>query len=241
MPLSFQGLSKRENEVAELLIEGKINKEIGDVLGISERTVKGHRALIFKKLGIKSVVELARLVDKFGSPFAYPMKWRTDAAGACVWVSDELIEFLGRTKQDGDDWDDAIHPKNSRKAIEEAWQKAWYSKSNFSFAHQVKRADGEYRWVLDIGVASFNDSGEYVGHRGVMIEIDKYMGYWAQLISQDRATTWGDAVKLILAFLGFGLLTFASDRYQSSVKTSGERPLQGNLTDYYLPEDYSYI
>jgi hypothetical protein len=177
------------------------------------RTVKGHRTLIFKKLGIKSVVELARLVDKSGSPFTYPMKWRTNATGSCVWVSDELIEYLGRTKQDGNDWDDAAHPKNSRRAIEEAWQKAWHSKSNFSFAHQVKRADGKYRWVLDIGVASFNDSGEYLGHRGVMIEIDKYMAYWAKLISQDKLVSWGYvATKLLLVFLTLGFLLFASDR-----------------------------
>jgi DNA-binding NarL/FixJ family response regulator len=41
-----------------LLVAGKVNKEIAEVLNISVRTVETHRATIMRKLGINSIVEL---------------------------------------------------------------------------------------------------------------------------------------------------------------------------------------
>jgi len=51
-------LTDREREIVQLLVAGKVNKEIAGVLKISVRTVETHRATIMKKLGINSVVEL---------------------------------------------------------------------------------------------------------------------------------------------------------------------------------------
>jgi len=51
-------LTDRESEIVRLLVAGKVNKEIADLLNISVRTVETHRAAIMKKLGINSVVEL---------------------------------------------------------------------------------------------------------------------------------------------------------------------------------------
>jgi len=62
----FAGLSERELEVLEYVVQGKMNKEIAAALGINERTVKLHRTHITRKLRVQSVVELARLVDEAG-------------------------------------------------------------------------------------------------------------------------------------------------------------------------------
>jgi DNA-binding NarL/FixJ family response regulator len=51
-------LTDREREIVQLLVAGKVNKEIADVLKISVRTVETHRATIMRKLGINSIVEL---------------------------------------------------------------------------------------------------------------------------------------------------------------------------------------
>jgi DNA-binding NarL/FixJ family response regulator len=51
-------LTDREREILQLLVAGKVNKEIADVLNISVRTVETHRAAIMRKLGINSIVEL---------------------------------------------------------------------------------------------------------------------------------------------------------------------------------------
>ena len=58
-------LTKREEEVFSLLVEYKTTKEIGEGLGISEKTVRNHISNAMQKLGVKgraqAVVELIRL------------------------------------------------------------------------------------------------------------------------------------------------------------------------------------
>lgn len=55
-------LTPREREVLELVVQGKLNKQIADDLAIHERTVKLHRTAITTKLEVHSVAELTRLV-----------------------------------------------------------------------------------------------------------------------------------------------------------------------------------
>jgi two-component system NarL family response regulator len=49
-----------------MIAEGKINKEIADLLGISVRTVEKHRANILKKLNLNKTVELVRYAIQHG-------------------------------------------------------------------------------------------------------------------------------------------------------------------------------
>jgi DNA-binding NarL/FixJ family response regulator len=53
-------LTPREREVVQLLTEGKSNKEIGVVLGITTKTAETHRAHILAKLDLHSMSELVR-------------------------------------------------------------------------------------------------------------------------------------------------------------------------------------
>lgn len=59
-------LTEREREVMMLILDGKLNKLVADQLNISVRTVEVHRARVFEKMGVKSAVELARLLSDHG-------------------------------------------------------------------------------------------------------------------------------------------------------------------------------
>lgn len=65
-------LTPREREVLDLVMQGKINKQIADDLGIHERTVKLHRTSMTTKLQVHSVAELARLVLEADPPKPNP-------------------------------------------------------------------------------------------------------------------------------------------------------------------------
>ena len=58
----YEALTARERSVFEHVVAGKANKEIARALGISERTVKMHRAQVMEKMQAGSVAELVRLV-----------------------------------------------------------------------------------------------------------------------------------------------------------------------------------
>ena len=59
----FNTLSPREKEVASEIAAGQINKVIGARLGLAEQTIKIHRSNIFKKLDVRSPVELSKILQ----------------------------------------------------------------------------------------------------------------------------------------------------------------------------------
>jgi len=60
-------LSSREREVMHGVIKGRLNKQIGDELGIVEKTVKVHRARVMEKLEVRSVAQLVQLWGELGT------------------------------------------------------------------------------------------------------------------------------------------------------------------------------
>jgi RNA polymerase sigma factor (sigma-70 family) len=60
-------LTARERQVVEHIVLGLLNKQIAYDLGISEKTIKVHRARALRKLEVGSVAELARLIDRASS------------------------------------------------------------------------------------------------------------------------------------------------------------------------------
>jgi RNA polymerase sigma factor (sigma-70 family) len=54
-------LTARERQVLDLVLAGKLNKQIGAELGVAEKTVKVHRGRVMRKMHARSVAELARL------------------------------------------------------------------------------------------------------------------------------------------------------------------------------------
>lgn len=55
-------LTEREREVLDLIIAGKLNKQIADALNISIKTVEVHRARVMEKMNVRSVAELVQAV-----------------------------------------------------------------------------------------------------------------------------------------------------------------------------------
>ncbi|WP_051341204.1 response regulator transcription factor [Azospirillum halopraeferens] len=62
----LSSLSEREIEVLGVVIEGKTNRAISDILCISVKTVEAHRARIMEKTGALSLIHLTRLWDTAG-------------------------------------------------------------------------------------------------------------------------------------------------------------------------------
>jgi RNA polymerase sigma factor (sigma-70 family) len=59
-------LTPREREVFELVVRGKTNKQIGNALGATERTIKAHRHRVMEKLQAQSLAELVSLAERVG-------------------------------------------------------------------------------------------------------------------------------------------------------------------------------
>ena len=59
-------LTPREREVFELVIRGNTNKQVANVLGATERTIKAHRHRVMEKMQVQSLAELVSLAERAG-------------------------------------------------------------------------------------------------------------------------------------------------------------------------------
>jgi RNA polymerase sigma factor (sigma-70 family) len=59
-------LTPRERQVFDLIVRGKINKQIAYELGTTERTVKAHRHQVMEKMQVPSFAELVSIAERLG-------------------------------------------------------------------------------------------------------------------------------------------------------------------------------
>lgn len=60
------GLTRRQRQTLDALAEGRLNKQIAYELGLTERTVKMHRAAMLRALGVRTVAEAMRIAIEAG-------------------------------------------------------------------------------------------------------------------------------------------------------------------------------
>lgn len=90
--MSIDTLSARELQVLRLIAQGLANKRIGQMLGISERTVKVHVGHLFRRLGIADRTSTA-MWARDNLPGPGPESIRTARPG---WVTDHGLQRLER-------------------------------------------------------------------------------------------------------------------------------------------------
>jgi RNA polymerase sigma factor (sigma-70 family) len=59
-------LTPRERQVFELVVRGKINKQIAAQLGTTERTIKAHRHKVMEKMKVQTLAELVSTAERLG-------------------------------------------------------------------------------------------------------------------------------------------------------------------------------
>jgi FixJ family two-component response regulator len=65
---TYAALSPREKGVMALVVSGRLNKQVGGELGISEITVTAHRGKMMKKMKAATFSELVRMADRLHPP-----------------------------------------------------------------------------------------------------------------------------------------------------------------------------
>jgi FixJ family two-component response regulator len=70
----YETLTPREREVFELVVAGRLNKQIAADIGAAERTVKAHRAQVMEKMAVDSLADLVRAASRLGLPHPAPQQ-----------------------------------------------------------------------------------------------------------------------------------------------------------------------
>jgi PAS domain S-box-containing protein len=98
--------------------------------------------------------------------------WMCDHERRCTYVNRAWLSFTGRTLDEelGDGWTASVHPEDfgERQA---AFGAAFDAREAFTLEYRLRRADGEYRWVLDHGAPRFDGEGRFAGYIGACLDI----------------------------------------------------------------------
>ncbi len=100
------------------------------------------------------------------------MLWVTELDGTCSYLSRGWQAYTGQSEEDGlgYGWLEALHPSD-REAAGRAFIEANATRSSFALEHRLRRADGDYRWVIDAGRPRLAEDGAFEGYVGSVIDI----------------------------------------------------------------------
>jgi PAS domain S-box-containing protein len=100
--------------------------------------------------------------------------WMAGRDGLCSFFNRAWLEFTGRTMEQemGDGWTKGVHPDDLDRCLE-IYRTGFDARRPFSMEYRLRRADGEYRWLLDNGVPRFDAEGGFAGFIGSCMDINE--------------------------------------------------------------------
>jgi len=131
------------------------------------------------------------------------MIWTTGTDGLCNFFSKPWLDFTGRTMEQevGLGWVEGVHPDDVQGCFD-GFLPAFHARRPFRMEYRLRRADGEYRWVDESGIARYTPGGEFAGYIGCNIDItdrkraeeerEKLRQAQSQLAHINRVTTMGE-------------------------------------------------
>lgn len=131
------------------------------------------------------------------------MIWTTGTDSLCDYFSKPWLDFTGRTMEQevGTGWTEGVYPDDLQGCFD-CFLPAFHARKPFRMEYRLRRADGEYRWVLETGIPRYTPGGEFAGYIGCNIDItdrkraeqehERLRQLEADLAHINRVTTMGE-------------------------------------------------
>jgi PAS domain S-box-containing protein len=129
--------------------------------------------------------------------------WMTGTDGLCNYFNKPWLEFTGRTTEQevGLGWTQGVHPDDVQGCFD-GFLPAFQARKPFRMEYRLRRADGEYRWLIESGIPRYTPGGEFEGYIGSNIDItdrkraeeerERLRQVLADLAHTNRVTTMGE-------------------------------------------------
>ena len=100
------------------------------------------------------------------------MIWISGPDRLCTYFNQTWLKFTGRSIHEelGNRWTEGVHPEDFEPRLD-TYTKAFDQRESFEMEYRLRRHDGEYRWVLDLGVPRFNLDGSFTGYIGSCLDV----------------------------------------------------------------------
>lgn len=100
------------------------------------------------------------------------MLWTANANGQIDFFNQNWLEFTGHTPEEAlnGGWVESLHPEDRPQCLE-SLRLALQSRQKYEQEYRLRSADGDYRWILDVGVPRYGSEGEFLGYAGSCVDI----------------------------------------------------------------------
>jgi len=100
------------------------------------------------------------------------MIWMSGPDKLYAYYNQPWLDFTGRTLEAelGNGWAETVHPEDFGRCLD-TFIKSFDRREDFQMEYRMRRYDGEYRWISDIGVPRFNPDGSFAGYIGSCIDV----------------------------------------------------------------------
>ena len=180
---------------------GKIHRWYGANIDI-EDLKRAHEEITERKLAEQRLLESERRFQMMADT-APVLIWMTGTDGLCNYFNKPWLEFTGRTidQELGLGWLEGVYP-DDRQGCFDGFLPAFHERKPFRMEYRLRRADGEFRWVIESGIPRYTGDGEFAGYIGSNIDItdlkraaeerERLRQLQVELSHTNRVTTMGE-------------------------------------------------
>ena len=156
------------------------------------------------------------------------------------WFNRRWYEFTGRTPEQelAHGWRDGVHP-DDRDRVGTYLDDAFDRRTAYELDYRLRRADGEYRWVVDTGVPRYETTGEFAGYVGSCVDVsDRIDAESLRRMGDDRFQALArHTFDLVSIYDAHGRFTYASPSHERVLGYHPDELLGGSPLEQLHPDD----
>jgi PAS domain S-box-containing protein len=160
-------LTKTGKQVDVVLIVNPIKDSTGKVVGF---TKIAHD--ITQRKQAEKVVKESEARFRLVADTAPVLIWMSGIDKLCTYFNKPWLDFTGRplAEELGNGWARGVHPDDLQRCLD-TYTESFEQQEKFRMEYRLRRHDGEFRWVLDVGVPRFNEDHSFAGYIGVAVDV----------------------------------------------------------------------
>jgi PAS domain S-box-containing protein len=134
----------------------------------------GLVVLLYERRRQRAVDKLRESEERFRlvANAAPALIWMSGTDKLCTYFNKPWLDFTGRSLESelGNGWAEGVHPEDLQPCLG-TYTRAFDRREEFTMEYRLRHRDGEYRWILDVGVPRFNEDGSFAGYIGIGVDV----------------------------------------------------------------------
>jgi len=177
-------------ELAVWLAAHHVHEVLAFLDNIMAGVAAGIVVLLYERRRQRVIDKLRESEERFRlvSNAAPALIWMSDTDKLCTYFNKTWLDFTGRSLEQelGNGWTEGLHAEDLHRRLD-TYKPFFDQRETFRMEYRLRRYDGEYRWILDIGVPRFNQDGSFAGYIGIAVDVtERKLSEQQRLLSENR-------------------------------------------------------